>query len=424
MTKTDKNWESLFNKHYILKSIDKDGYFVIKSEQINEFREARLMTKFDHKNNLPLLFQQNDLSILPLTRGSYIISNFEAYKDLKYDDEAETIEISFPSEIESIDINNIYSEANALNCAYSTGMIADFLDEETLPTVSGRMGSSSFDFNIRNIKTNANFLVNVSNSQVEIDGGFEGRSKLMLIEAKNSLSSDFLVRQLYYPYRLWLNKISKQIVPVFFTYSNNVFSFFKYDFENPMNYNSLVLIEQKNYIIAPEKITLEDIYNILNNVQIIPEPKVSYPQADTFKRVINLLEMLMEKDMTRDEITHTLDVAQRQTNYYTSAIIYLGLADKTREDNTVTYYINDEGKRIMNLPYKRKYLSIVEKILRNPSFNKVFRLYLQNGYAPSKSEIIEIMKEYNVYNVEKESTYFRRAQTVGKWLEWILSLQS
>ena len=83
-----------------------------------------------------------------------------------------------------------------------------------------------------------------------------------------------------------------------------------------------------------------------------------------------------------------------------------------------------EGKRIMNLPYKRKYLSIVEKILRNPSFNKVFRLYLQNGYAPSKSEIIEIMKEYNVYNVEKESTYFRRAQTVGKWLEWILSLQS
>ena len=32
---------------------------------------------------------------------------------------------------------------------------------------------------------------NVNNSQIEIDGGFEGVETLSLIEAKNSLSDDF-----------------------------------------------------------------------------------------------------------------------------------------------------------------------------------------------------------------------------------------
>ncbi|MCT4688092.1 type II restriction enzyme [Vallitalea sp.] len=46
-TKNDKAWELLFQKYNIVNSVDKNGYVNIKSEQINEFREARLMTKFD-----------------------------------------------------------------------------------------------------------------------------------------------------------------------------------------------------------------------------------------------------------------------------------------------------------------------------------------------------------------------------------------
>src|SRR5699024_8272704 len=95
-----------------------------------------------------------------------------------------------------------------------------------------------------------------------------------------------------------------------------------------MEYNSLVSIQQKNYIIAPEEIILEDIVNEFKRVKIIREPRISYPQANSFKRVINLLEMLMKEDLDRDYLTHTLDVHHRQTNYYTSAAMYLGLADK------------------------------------------------------------------------------------------------
>ena len=42
--------------------------------------------------------------------------------------------------------------------------------------------------------------IKVNNSQIEIDGGYEGAESLTIIEAKNNIADDFIVRQLYYPY--------------------------------------------------------------------------------------------------------------------------------------------------------------------------------------------------------------------------------
>jgi len=61
VTKNDKAWKLLFDKYKILDAIDTHGYFQIDAAQINEFREARLMTKFDHKANLPELFSKHNL---------------------------------------------------------------------------------------------------------------------------------------------------------------------------------------------------------------------------------------------------------------------------------------------------------------------------------------------------------------------------
>lgn len=79
----DAAWESLFDKYHILDEIDRNGQFVISANQIKEFREPRLMTKFDHKINLPNIFVANNLSILPITRGDYVISSFRHIRNLK-----------------------------------------------------------------------------------------------------------------------------------------------------------------------------------------------------------------------------------------------------------------------------------------------------------------------------------------------------
>ena len=142
-------WQLIFNKYNILEKINKEGYFKITAKEINEYREARLMTKFDNSATLPELFKDNNLAILLITSSSYIIARIQTYKKFEKTEDEEVIRINFPEYIQSIDYNNITSEAIAINCAYITQILEDFLDEEGLvPTISGKMGSGNFEFKI------------------------------------------------------------------------------------------------------------------------------------------------------------------------------------------------------------------------------------------------------------------------------------
>lgn len=424
MTKNEAAWEKLFVKYKILEKVRRKGFFIITAKQINEIqREARLMTKFDHSVNLPNLFSENKLAILPITRGSYIISKFEAYKILEQSGD-EIIKVSLPQYIESIDYNNLTSESMALNCAYVSSILSDFLeDKQLVPTVSGRMSSGTFSFYLRNTEINSKMKIDVKNSQIEIDGGFEGEKKLAIIEAKLFISEDFLIRQLYYPFRLWSEKVSKKIVPVFMIYSNGVFNLYEYEFEDPENYNSLVLVKQKNYSLEAVEITLADIINVMKKIKYIEEPKVPFPQADNFKRIINLCEILSKGDMTKDEITLNYAFTERQTKYYTDAARYLGLINKSVKNHEITFSLNPEGYKILHLDYKQRQLKLVEAILKHKTFGETFKLYLRYRNIPSKKEIVNIMKEAKLYNISSFSTFDRRASTVRGWIKWILDLQ-
>ena len=75
------------------------------------------------------------------------------------------------------------NESMAINYAFASRILHDFTNEENLfPTVCGRMSSLLFDFTISSERKS--FDIHVENSQVEIDGGYEGDDSLNLIEAK------------------------------------------------------------------------------------------------------------------------------------------------------------------------------------------------------------------------------------------------
>lgn len=418
-TKNDIAWNKLFEKYDISQNIQKTGYYLINSSIINEFREARLMTKFDYKSQLPEIFSKNNYSILPISRGGYIISDFETFKDFE-SNETEINKIDFPNYLESIDFDNISSEATALNCAYVTGIIQDFVQEELKPTVSGRMSSLAFSFSI-NTK-NQPIRIDVNNSQIEIDGGYEGANSLCLIEAKNSISKDFLIRQLYYPFRLWNEKVSKRVRPIFLSYSNGIFHFREYLFEDPLHYNSIKLIREKKYAIRDGAINLELIQQLSQRVEIGSEPEIPFPQADSFERVINLCELLNDKEeLNREYITQNYDFNVRQTNYYTDAGRYLGLIDKKNVNREVSYFLTREGKRLFGLSIADRQEKFIELILSHLAFNNTLILYLQKGKSPSKNEIVEIMKTSDLYKVDSESTFQRRASTILSWTNWIFN---
>jgi hypothetical protein len=414
-TKNNVAWKQLFEKHNILSKVIFNGFYEITATEINEFREARLMTKFDHKSQLPPIFHKNNLSILPISRGSYVIGQFETFCKFNKS-EIEILKVNFPHNLESLDFRNITSEATAINCSYVSNILMEFTEEEELfPTVSGRMSSSTFNFGINSNK--GVFNVSVVNSQVEIDGGYEGENSLSLIEAKNYISDDFLVRQLYYPYKLWNEKINKKVRPIFLTYTNGVFHLREYEFENSELYNSIILKRERKYSIQEGIINNELIEKLINSTKIVKEPDIPFPQADSFERVINLCELLKEKVyLTKDDITLNYDFESRQSNYYADAGRYLGLIKKYG----LVFSLTKLGDLILEKPIFERKIEFIKLILSHSAFKKTLQTYFTKGNIPSTEEVIEIMKSCKLYNVNEYSTYKRRASTVRSWVNWIV----
>ncbi|MDR0438569.1 MAG: transcriptional regulator [Bacteroidales bacterium] len=419
-TKNDVCWEQLFEKHKILEKVLSTGSVSISATEINKVREARLMTKFDHRSQLPKIFADNNLSILPTSRGNYIIGNFDTFCDFDTKNDVNVIKIDTPF-LESLDYEDITNEATALNGAFTAKLFQDFIGEKNLtPTVSGRMSSSAFNFSI-NYKKDT-IKIEVNNSQIEIDGGYEGDNSLILIEAKNYISNDFLIRQLYYPYKLWVNKVKKKVRPIFLTYTNGVFHLREYTFDSIDHYNSLRLIKQKKYSVQNLAINIETIQQILETVKIVREPNIPFPQADSFERVINLCELLKQRDvLTKEEITQNYDFEPRQTDYYSNAGKYLGLIDSKKIDGQIVYFLTDKGRQLFTLPIVNRQTEFLKLILSHAVFKKTLQLYFDKGNAPTKIEVVEIMKKSKLYKVDSKSTYSRRASTIVSWVNWIIN---
>lgn len=421
--KNDVAWQSLFAKHSILSRIETEGIFEISALEINSVREARLMTKFDHSVQLPAIFRDNKLSIQPNSRGTYVIGPFTSYFELPDLQALEVEEFEFPEGVETIDPDHIYSESAALLCAYVSGMIASLLGEQVRLTVMGRMGTGEFDYQILEGRRGSLVPISVAGAQCEIDAAFEGESVFAIVEAKNETVDDFLIRQVYYPYRLWLEKTSKVVVPIFMSYSNNIFSFVVFRFSTPTHYNSLEVVGARRYRIAARAIDISDIRRTHEeSVVVLAAPESPpFPQADRFDRVVDLVTQLKTGNLTHEGITENYAFDPRQTDYYTNAARYIGLVEKVDINGEVGFKLTSRGSAIMDLPARERTLAFVGRIFQSPVFNQAFSAYLNQGEKPQREQIVEIMRSANL-PIGGQSTLTRRAQTVLAWLDWILRL--
>ena len=429
--KIDVTWTNLNDKYNIIEAINKVGYFIISAKQIGEFQEARLAVKFDNSDARPELFVKNNLSILPITRGDYYISHINAYHNF----ESEASEITYltpPEHIKSLDVTSINSESKALNMAYISGILADFLEDESLlPTVSGRMSSDSFAFYanvVGEAVSDEDSAVTVENSQIEIDGAYEGIKSLAIMEAKRDLTDNFLIRQLYYPFRTWQQKMDeKPVRPVFLIYSNSIFYLYEYRFTDLQHYNSLELVKHKRYCLEDTHISVEDVQKVLKTIRFKKEPNIQFPQANSFERVINICELLYINDVEKNFITEEYSFDARQSSYYLDAARYLGLVDKSQDlEGHDCYTLTKLGKSLFSVSYKQRQLKLIETILSYKSFYLTYEAYRNNNEMPSKDEIVSYIRQAGVVDPKtglpySDSTNRRRASTVSAWVRWIIN---
>lgn len=412
-------WAQLFDDHAILEQIQQQGLFQISAEQIKVKREPRLMAKIDDSDQLPEIFRENRLGILPITRGSYLIGRIDLFH--RFENTSPRPERITPVlQLESLDYERISSEALALNGAYSSGMLSQFLEEETLyPTISGRMGSSSFDFYISG--DSRRYEISVDRAQMEIDGGYEGGDSIALVEAKNHLANDFLIRQLYYPFRRWGDIMHKPVRPIFLTYSNGIYHFREYTFQDRRDYNSIELLREARYFIETDspQLTLQSIQEIIRELEHSNEDyhrELIIPQADDFGRVVNILEELdLAQDLGAAAISEQQHFTHRQSEYYANAAKFLGLVQK--EEGRVQ--LTEEGKRIMRKDLHSRNIDLARAMLRPSFIRKAMKASIQRNDLISKEEISAIMRAEGVTDLS-DSTVLRRAQTVRAWLKWLL----
>lgn len=413
-------WCQIFDKYKVINNINIFGSFKISADQIKNYREPRLMTKFDHFYLLPSVFKENDITILPLTRGSYILGRFDVFHTLeKVPSSIKYINYSNP--FETLYFDNITSETSAIYCAYVSKILEDFLGEVITPTVSGRMSSDRFQFQI-NTKASIikNNVFNVDRAQIEIDAGFESAESFSLLEAKNHFIDDFIIRQMYYPFRKWRMAIKKKVRNLIMTYSNGVFELREYDFMCENDYNSINLIHCQRYAICNFQINTQLLQDMICKIQLESEPAgIPFPQADSFDRVINLCELLVnEAVLTKEEITEKYGFNERQTGYYTNACKYLGLLKDSKDE--VGFTLTEEAGAIFKQNIKLRIKFLIETLLKKRVFKDSLELYLSKTSMPTNEELVQIMRVALPKENLSESTYGRRASTVRSWIDWIV----
>ena len=424
-------WQVLIDKYDISTEISNNGFFKISASQIKEVKEPRLMAKWDSSEQLPNSLKKNKINLLPDSRSSYILSDFLLYQELpKVVEHVKNMaKVELP-DLQTINVDNISSEANAINVLQISGILEDFLeldlDDVLYATFNGRMSSGKFDFKV-DTRRQIQLKVDVDRAQIEIDGGFESDHCVVVLEAKNVLHEDFHIRQLYYPYRLWESKVDKPVRLIFSIYTNKIFRLMEYRFKEKENYSSIELVRTKNYSLEDTSITLDeikDVYDSIKDTEVISdnmnvEDSVPFIQADNFERIVSLLENMYENPMTSEEIIELMKFTTRQRDYYFNAGKYLGLFQKLKEDKVRKYGLTNIGVAVYKKSYKERQLELVKLILSHRIFRELFREIIETGMIPDKGRVVELELEYNVCSIDVAS---RRATSVISWLNWIFNL--
>lgn len=244
--------QKIFDDYEILKNDFNKSPFLLTAKMIKSScqnfkktaeKEVRILCKQDHRESVPNIMQENNLFLLPVKNGEYIILKGEGYFDIP---EIKTPFIEYHSKLDfhldSSIVGN--SEMQHLDFAYASSIIRTFMDDESLVlTIRGRKYTPEFNFFVGKQK------VNVKSVQTEVDAGYEGKDKIVLVEAKNSKkkTNNIIIRQLYYPFRKWSYHTQKKIHLLFFEKRKNEYLIWEYRFKETGNYNSIVLIKSKKY---------------------------------------------------------------------------------------------------------------------------------------------------------------------------------
>ena len=254
---SDKSWKKIWDDKRLGEHDFSKSPIILTAAEIKKScqnftetneKEVRILCKQDTRESRPQIFKDNGLFLLPKKNGSYYIIKGEGYVDVPdINSPIEEYHKKLDFELESSKVGD--SEMQHLDYAYANSLIRTFMiDPSLVLTIRGRKYTPQFSFKVNG------FDIKTESVQTEVDAGYEGRDKIVLIEAKNSSATTEIIRQLYYPYRQWSENTSKVVIPVFFekriVNGENLYYIWQYKFSDKNDYNSISLVKSARFRIV------------------------------------------------------------------------------------------------------------------------------------------------------------------------------
>jgi hypothetical protein len=407
---TSAAWDELFRKFPILQKTQEQGFFRLTADQIRKTgREPRLMTKFDSREHRPKVLANAGLTILPVSNGEYLLLNGDGYAAVPPSGTVHSHDASKIAALETIRWQDaIRGESQAIDTLFMASALRAFVaDPELLLTMRGRLRSSRFTFHFQTNRRALN--IPVQGVQIEVDAGFEGR-KIVLVEAKFGAINNFMIRQLYYPYRNLLELgVRKQIVPVLLVYSNRVYSLYEFEFPQP-NLYEIRLVRQASYTLDPTR-PIPHFSDIKpKKIAGIP-PSAPFPQADDLSKVFDVTDLLVAGAMRKEEIALDFDVDPRQGDYYGNAASWLGLAAKPDHQ----FILTEDGQRFARMDRIARIVEIASRLKALPAFSETAEALIKKAPLAHDEIANLISRKYHLGG----TTPARRASTVRAWIDWL-----
>lgn len=248
----NNSWQKIFDDNKILENDFSKQPFYLSAKDIKKSvqdfkntseKEVRILCKMDTRESVPEIMRKNGLILLPVKNKFYVIVKGEGYVDIPdIQGEAEIYNTKLDFDLDTTKIGN--SEMQHLDFAYASSLIRTFMGDPSLVlTIRGRKYTPEFTYKI------GNTTIETKGVQTEVDAGYEGKDKVVLIEAKNSSTKNTIIRQLYYPYRQWSEYTTKKVFLLFFEKRLDEYLIWQYEFVDKNNYDSIKLVNSKKYKI-------------------------------------------------------------------------------------------------------------------------------------------------------------------------------
>lgn len=425
-SKNDIAWARVFDELRLLEVLQRDGYIKIDASTLKDVgrREPRLMAKQDTLESRPEIFRRNDLAILPVKNGEYIIfKDTDRQSYYRFDTGSDEVRaVRHNSDIEAdriltLSLGSITSEFQAIDYAHLVSILKTFTSEPSLYlTIRGKYRSNSFIVNLPEISE----PVDISGVQIEVDSGYEGESGIYLIEAKLGKRADFHIRQLYFPWKDWSTRTDKPIVPIFFTFSNGLFYLTKFRFGE--EYGELQVLDQQCFSIDEDPALTIDLRRLLESVPLseVELDNVPFPQANDLDKIIDIIVSAADEPLTKESIAERFEFDERQGDYYANASIYLGFLQRDLESMS-TFLVTDLGKELQRCRTRRCRLNLlIRQLIQRPTFRTAIILMKERELVVESVGIEEIADLINKFDGRYNPvTCRRRASTVRSWLNWI-----